>query len=61
MNAVPRVIVEANDYTGFVEPSLVVITESKECKSLLVSVIVFVDTSYTRVRFVNKDRLLIEI
>jgi hypothetical protein len=61
MNAMRRVVVETDDYARLVKNSLIVVTESKECESLLVSIVVFVDAGYTRVRFVVEDRLLVEI
>jgi hypothetical protein len=46
MNTMPRVVVEANNYASSIEYSLVVVTEGKECKSFLVSVVDLVDTGY---------------
>jgi hypothetical protein len=57
----PRVVIKADDYTRFVESSLVVVAESKECESFLVSIVVFVDARYARIRFVVEDRLFVEI
>jgi hypothetical protein len=46
VNAMPRVIVEADNYAHFVEHSLVVVAEGKECESLFVPIVVLVDTGY---------------
>jgi hypothetical protein len=61
VDAMPRVVVETDDYTPFGESSLIVVAESKECESLLVSMVVFVDACYARVRFVVEDRLFVQI
>jgi hypothetical protein len=61
MNVMPCVVVKTNDYARLVKNSLVVVTESKECESLLVSIVVFVDAGYTQIQFAVKDRLLVEI
>ena len=57
----PRVVVKTDDYTPFGESSLVVVAKGKERESLLVSIVVFVDASYARIRFVVEDRLFVEI
>jgi hypothetical protein len=46
MNAMPSVVVEANDYASFIDHSLIVVAEGEERKSFLVSIVVFVDTGY---------------
>jgi hypothetical protein len=61
VDTVPRVVVNANDYAILVEDSFVVVTEGKECESPLVSIVVFADTGYTRIRFTVEDRLLVEV
>jgi hypothetical protein len=61
MNMVPHVIVEANNYTALVGDLLVIVAEGEECDSLLVSVVVFINVNYMRVRFAIEDRLLIEV
>jgi hypothetical protein len=61
VDTMPRVVVEADDYAPFGKSSLIVVAESKECESLLVSIVVFVDTSDTRIRFAVEDLLLVQI
>jgi hypothetical protein len=46
MNMVPRIVIKANYYASFIEYSLVIVAEGKECESFLVSVIDLVDTGY---------------
>jgi hypothetical protein len=47
MNAMPSVIVEADDGTPFGKSLLVVVAKCKECESFLVLSIVFVDVDYS--------------
>jgi hypothetical protein len=61
VNAVPSVVTEADNDTRFGKSSLVVVTECKERESFLVPIVVFIDASYTRVRFVVENRLLVEV
>ena len=46
MDTMPRVVIEADNYARFIESSFIVVAESKECESLLVSIVVFVDACY---------------
>jgi hypothetical protein len=61
VDAMPSVVVEANNYASFIDHSLIVVTEGEEHESFLVSIVVFVDTGYVRIWFIAKDRLFVEV
>jgi hypothetical protein len=61
MNAMPSVIVEADNDAVSIELLFVVIAECKERKVSSVPGIVSVDVDYTQVWFADKDRLLFKV